>query len=312
MSLLNENLEVFLAASEGKSLSETAKQLSMTQSAVTKKIRKLEDSLNVELFDRSKRPIKLTREGEILKHHSLLVKQTLESTTKEIKENSFIHPIFRIGAIESLSKSLLPQLICSMRNEASKIYCTTGVSQSLVYALERRQIDIVFISSALSEVKNLQRYKIFEEPSVLLVPSSFTKNRSQSWTWDKIRLSGLPYLKYSLEGGAGRINDTYLSMLYEGMPSQIEVDSSSTMLALVAKGAGWTIARTLSLIQNPELADSISVLPLPPPAFSRVIYLVARSDENTAQTQHLAKLSRDIFKEELIPQIRKFSPWLDS
>ena len=57
MSLLNENLEVFLAASEGKSLSETAKQLSMTQSAVTKKIRKLEDSLNVELFDRSKRPI---------------------------------------------------------------------------------------------------------------------------------------------------------------------------------------------------------------------------------------------------------------
>ena len=49
MSLLNENLEVFLAASEGKSLSETAKQLSMTQSAVTKKIRKLEDSLNVEL-----------------------------------------------------------------------------------------------------------------------------------------------------------------------------------------------------------------------------------------------------------------------
>ncbi len=81
MSLLNENLEVFLAASEGKSLSETAKQLSMTQSAVTKKIRKLEDSLNVELFDRSKRPIKLTREGEILKHHSLLVKQTLESTT---------------------------------------------------------------------------------------------------------------------------------------------------------------------------------------------------------------------------------------
>ena len=47
------------------------------------------------------------------------------------------------------------------------------------------------------------------------------------------------------------------------------------MMSLVARGAGWTITRALAVIQNPEVASSVSVLPLPPPQLSRPLYLVA-------------------------------------
>ena len=114
MSLLNEDLDVFLAVCDTRSFSQAAQKLSMTQSAVSKKIMRLEDALGVDLFDRTKRPIVLTREAEALKAQAENARESLERTAGEIREGAFLRPEFRIGTIESLSKMLLA-LICDTR-----------------------------------------------------------------------------------------------------------------------------------------------------------------------------------------------------
>jgi DNA-binding transcriptional LysR family regulator len=66
MILLNQNLEAFLSIVETGSVSSTAKKINLSQSAVTQRIKALENSLKVNLFTRSKSGMKVTSEGEHL------------------------------------------------------------------------------------------------------------------------------------------------------------------------------------------------------------------------------------------------------
>ena len=310
MSLLHNDLDVFLTLCDTRSFSLAAQKLTLTQSAITKKIQRLENNLGVDLFDRSKRPIDLTKEGAVLMHQAKLAREALERTAGEIREGAFLRPEFRVGTIESLAKCFLPSFIANVRQEASRVLAVTGTSQTLISALQHREIDFAFVSDLFSEMQGLTRLKVFEERSVLLMPAKFAAGHSKKWTWDEIQLCGLPYLQYFRDGGAGRLNDTYLSLLHLHIPARIEVDSTSTMLSLVANGIGWTITRALAILQNPEKAKDVIVLPLPAPELSRPLYLVARPDESQRLISRVGEVSREIFNNEITPELKKIAPWL--
>lgn len=310
MSLLHNDLDVFLTLCDTRSFSLAAQKLTLTQSAITKKIQRLENNLGVDLYDRSKRPIDLTKEGAVLMHQAKLAREALERTAGEIREGAFLRPEFRVGTIESLAKCFLPSFIANVRQEASRVLAVTGTSQTLISALQHREIDFAFVSDLFSEMQGLTRLKVFEERSVLLMPAKFAAGHSKKWTWDEIQLCGLPYLQYFRDGGAGRLNDTYLSLLHLDIPARIEVDSTSTMLSLVANGIGWTITRALAILQNPEKAKDVIVLPLPAPELSRPLYLVARPDESQRLISRVGEVSREIFNNEITPELKKIAPWL--
>ncbi len=310
MSLLHNDLDVFLTLCDTRSFSLAAQKLTLTQSAITKKIQRLENNLGVDLFDRSKRPIDLTKEGAVLMHQAKLAREALERTAGEIREGAFLRPEFRVGTIESLAKCFLPSFIANVRQEASRVLAVTGTSQTLISALQHREIDFAFVSDLFSEMQGLTRLKVFEERSVLLMPAKFAAGLSKKWTWNEIQLCGLPYLQYFRDGGAGRLNDTYLSLLHLDIPARIEVDSTSTMLSLVANGIGWTITRALAILQNPEKAKDVIVLPLPAPELSRPLYLVARPDESQRLISRVGEVSREIFNNEITPELKKIAPWL--
>lgn len=310
MSLLHNDLDVFLTLCDTRSFSLAAQKLTLTQSAITKKIQRLENNLGVDLFDRSKRPIDLTKEGAVLMHQAKLAREALERTAGEIREGAFLRPEFRVGTIESLAKCFLPSFIANVRQEASRVLAVTGTSQTLIRALQHREIDFAFVSDLFSEMQGLTRLKVFEERSVLLMPAKFAAGHSKKWTWDEIQLCGLPYLQYFRDGGAGRLNDTYLSLLHLDIPARIEVDSTSTMLSLVSNGIGWTITRALAILQNPEKAKDVIVLPLPAPELSRPLYLVARPDESQRLISRVGEVSREIFNNEITPELKKIAPWL--
>ncbi len=66
MILLNRNLEAFLSVANLKTVSGAAKNLGLTQTAITQRLKLLESDLGITLFLRSKNGMKLTPEGEIL------------------------------------------------------------------------------------------------------------------------------------------------------------------------------------------------------------------------------------------------------
>lgn len=79
-------LEIFRCVAERLSFSRAAQHLHMAQPAVSIAMRKLENELGMALFQRGRRRVQLTAEGEILLAHASNLLQQYEQTRREMSE----------------------------------------------------------------------------------------------------------------------------------------------------------------------------------------------------------------------------------
>jgi len=85
MSLLNPNLQAFLAVVETSTISAAAEKLNLGQTGVTQRIRALEKELAATLFTRSRKGMALTAEGKSLLKYCLRARELEGETLGEIK-----------------------------------------------------------------------------------------------------------------------------------------------------------------------------------------------------------------------------------
>lgn len=99
---------IFLTVARSSSISGAAKSLYISQPAVSKSIKKLEESLGVSLIKRSSKGITLTNEGNILYRYLHSAFETIsagEDTLMQIHELGIGH--IRIGVSSTLCKHIL-------------------------------------------------------------------------------------------------------------------------------------------------------------------------------------------------------------
>lgn len=92
--------------------------------------------------------------------------------------------------------------------------------------------------------------------------------------------------------------------------SRLELKLIPPVLCFHSSLMVWTITRALAILQNPEKAKDVIVLPLPAPELSRPLYLVARPDESQRLISRVGEVSREIFNNEITPELKKIAPWL--
>ncbi|WP_317057424.1 LysR substrate-binding domain-containing protein [Roseovarius rhodophyticola] len=103
-------LEPFEASARLGSFTRAAKELSVTQSAISQRVRKLEDLLNTKLFERGHRTITLTPEGRELLNGVSVALQHLTSATHSLRQRES-RPIVRLSADTSIAQLwLMPRL----------------------------------------------------------------------------------------------------------------------------------------------------------------------------------------------------------
>lgn len=87
--MLNDfaKLETFLTVVREKSFSKASAKLGISQPAVTQQMKFIEDYLDVQIVDRKKNGIKLTKEGQILHGIALKIEKCVNSAEKELLKN---------------------------------------------------------------------------------------------------------------------------------------------------------------------------------------------------------------------------------
>lgn len=147
---------IFLTAAQSPSISAAAQSLYISQPAVSKAIKKLEDSLGVSLLVRSSKGIQLTNEGNILYQYLHSAFETInaaEDTIKHIHELGIGH--IKIGVSSTLCKHILLPCLKSFLSIHPHIQITIvcqSTSQT-VELLENREIDIGLIAKPDSAKK---------------------------------------------------------------------------------------------------------------------------------------------------------------
>ena len=140
------HLQTFIEVARQKSVGRAADVLAVTQPAVTRTIRELEDYLGVDLFEKEGRGIRITRFGEVFLRHAgesiAAVRRGVDSIAEARNSSG---PPLRIGALPTASVTFLPDAVAEFikSGTGSLVTIVTGENRWLLDALRLGDLDLV-------------------------------------------------------------------------------------------------------------------------------------------------------------------------
>ena len=143
------NLRVFCDVVHRRSFSRAASDNHMTQSGVSQAVQQLEEHLQVQLIDRSKRPFVLTAEGDVFHAGCLQLLRQFDALTEEVR--SIGHQLSgraTIAAIYSVGLSYLPQLqrLVKSRYPQAEVRYQFGHPDEVYRLVEQGVVDFGLVS----------------------------------------------------------------------------------------------------------------------------------------------------------------------
>ncbi|WP_226779980.1 LysR family transcriptional regulator [Oceaniglobus trochenteri] len=154
MTRLNlEQLRTFLEVVRLGGVRRAAQSLGVTQPAVSARIKALEESLAVPLFDRTAGGLALTRRGEMLIRYAEQFEHLSEQVAADIVAPEGIEMRLRLGVAETVAQCWLPDLVGALHRAFPKveIEIAVDVSSNLRNALVNREIDLAFLLGPVSD-----------------------------------------------------------------------------------------------------------------------------------------------------------------
>ena len=303
-------LEIFVTVARAGGMTDAGRALGLTQSAVSQAVANLEASLGVDLFDRSVRPYRLTRNGMILRERAaaLLDDATLAvNATRSPSEDVF--ESLTIAMVDSLSYTLTPPLVRSLSNAVQRWHIRSGLSFDHEQELRTGVIDMAFsLEGVLDGEIGFERHHIFSEEFVLALPRALGAEET-----DLAALADrLPFIRYSLRSASGRAIERQLDRLRLAIPMWMECDSPMAQLSLINQGSAWGMMAPIFCLQAPNLLDGVALVRLPRGGFSRRISLVAREGAFGELPARIAETSRALMRSTIIPAIGEAAPGMEA
>ncbi|CZT36562.1 pca operon transcription factor PcaQ [Rhizobium sp. 9140] len=148
------HLQTFVEVARQKSVVKAAASLHVSQPAVTKTIRELEQILGVAVIEREGRGIRLTRHGEVFLRHAGAALTALRQGVDSVSgERSGEAPTIRIGALPTVSTHIMPRAMQLFMNEKtwSRVKIVTGENAVLLEQLRVGDLELVIGRLAAAE-----------------------------------------------------------------------------------------------------------------------------------------------------------------
>lgn len=190
-----EYYKVFYFAAKAGSLTTAAKQLSISQPAVSQSLKQLEDQLGVSLFYRASRGIRLSPEGELLFSHVARAYEQLELGERKLAQMVGMGMgEVRIGASDmTLQFYLLPYLeMFHEKFPGIKVVVTNAPTPETINNLQNGQIDFAVVSTPVDLSHDMKAVKVKEIQDIFVAGRRFTQYKNH--TLDLQTLESLPLI----------------------------------------------------------------------------------------------------------------------
>ncbi len=161
-------LEYVVAVATYKSFVAAAEKCFVTQPTLSMQIQKLEDELNVKLFDRNKHPITVTAMGKSIVDQARVILAECEKISDLIQhEQNKVGGTFKIAVIPTVAPYVLPNLLelYTGKYPDVKLQVRELETNQVIAALQKNEIDAGLVSTPLEE-DSIKEYPLFYEPFV--------------------------------------------------------------------------------------------------------------------------------------------------
>ncbi|MCR4641601.1 MAG: LysR family transcriptional regulator [Lachnospiraceae bacterium] len=235
-----EHYRVFKAVADNGNISSTARELYLSQSAISQSIRTLEDSLGVRLFSRSPRGVSLTADGHTLYEYVSGALSLLEAGEVRLNESrELLRGELTIGASNTLTECYLLKYLKQYHRlyPGVKVRILNGTSKRVMNFLNNGTVDIAFATTNEKD-ERFESYLCFKTHTAFVAAADYPIDFSKSYSLREI--SALPLILLEKEAGSRRfLEDCFLK---KGLRLEPEIELASYELLISLAGIGLGIA----------------------------------------------------------------------
>jgi LysR family hydrogen peroxide-inducible transcriptional activator len=259
-------LRYIVAVARERHFGRAAEACFVSQPTLSVAVKKLEEELGVQLFERGPGEVTITPPGQ----------KIVEQAQRVLEEASRIKDLaaagrdplagpLRLGAIYTIGPYLLPKLIPILRRvaPAMQLHIQENFTHRLGDALKNGEVDVILIALPFDE-PGIQTRALYDEPFFVAVPKGHAWEGRKRITADELTRESLLLL-----GEGHCLRDQVLEFCHAPRTRAIEGGSLETIRQMVAGGVGITVLPATSI--SPNASDPlIRILPLRPEPSRRV------------------------------------------
>ncbi len=283
-------LHLFRLVAAHGNFTRAASTAGLTQSAMTRQVQALEQTLGVELFERTTRKVELTAAGRFLLVESVRLLGDAEQSVRRLKEEfSKAKKIVRIGVSRSIPMAHLPGFFHANIQNAPEVgyRVSYAASRDVLTSLETSELDLGVVSFSRSLPKSVVVTHRFVDAFTLIANADLAAQFNRLPKAARSRgdwLQKQNWLVFDERTNTGRQLRTWIQRQGWKLEPTMQLDDFDLIINLVGLGMGIALVpiRGLALYHRKK---NIVRLPLKS-RFERELVVVAR--QNRVQPRHVA------------------------
>lgn len=303
-----QQLEYIVALDKHRHFVKAAEACHVTQSTLSMMIQKLEQELEISIFDRKMQPIAPTEIGVRLIDQAKVIlynaKQFKELALNEIQQES---GKVTLGIIPTVAPYVLPKLfnILQERNPNINLHVKEITTGEIINQLEKAEIDMALLATPLNNPNLLEIPIYYERFFAYVSPTEPLYNIIKEYEMHHLPTDHLWILK---EGHCLRNQVMRLCESESGFSTIYEAGSIDTLIKIVDTNGGYTIIPELHVNLLTE-QQKLNVRPIVNPEPNREISLVVRNDYVKERLLNvIAKNISDTIPENMLDErLKRFS-----
>ena len=248
-------LEYIVAVDTYRHFGRAAESCFITQPTLSMQIKKLEEDLEIIIFDRSRQPLIPTDVGIGIIEQARMVLKNAQEITNIVKEHkNEVSGMLRIGIIPTLAPYLLPVFLGKYKKKYPNIHIKVveQTTAEIIKLLEKDMIDVGILVTPLKEEKILEKPVFYEDMLVYINPEH-DLHKKETITLNDI---AVPEICLLSDGHCFRdqvVNlCSFLGSVDSSLPFHFEAGSLETLMNIIDREGGITLIPELAKLGMSE------------------------------------------------------------
>lgn len=248
-------LKYVLAVAEQQNFTKAAEKTFVTQPTLSMQIQKLEDELDIQIFDRSKKPIELTEIGKkIVNQARSIVNEADRMQDVVDQQKGFIGGEYKLGIIPTIMPTLLPMFLKTFTKRHPKVQLKIEelTTSELISKLQDNHLDAAIAATPLYQEKIKER-PLYFEPFVGYIPKNHRLSSKSEISTSDLDIDDILLLEDGHCFRDGVVNLCSSSKLNASESFQLQSGSFETLIKLCNEGLGMTLLPYLHTLDMPDV-----------------------------------------------------------
>lgn len=291
-------LKVFHTVARRLNFTKAANELNITQPAVTKHIKEIENYLKIKLFDRNGTKIKLTNAGEILLSYTGQLFSTYQKIEFEIGVlNEQYKGNLKLGASTTIAQYILPAILAAFHQRYPEIKVSLVIQNSEVIEdmLSRRTIDLGLIEAQIKN-RNFQYIPFLKDEIVLVA-----RNKHPLAITNSLKLDQLHSIPMVIrEPGSGTLETIDFALREKGiklkdLQYEIQLGNAESIKSYVIHSDAMAFLSIQSIVQELK-SKSLKIIDIENLTIERYFHFISPEGEQSPTADIFRKFSNQYNK----------------